>query len=111
MVMWFVRRAWVTVSAALLGWLVATGCSSSDDNVAVPEGHLKPDNVQNLDEQRQRCSLRVKENGASRRTDIDIGVVRWKCGDVQGVNNSPPNPKGKADGTPCDQPGAQANPH
>src|SRR5262245_37614929 len=109
--MTFVRRVGVTVSMTLVGLLAATGCSSSGGNLDVAEGHLTPDDVQSLDEQRQLCSLRVKENGASRRTDLDVGVVRWKCGDVQGVNNSPPNPKGKADGTACTSPGLQADPH
>src|SRR5262249_9024694 len=67
------------------GALATGGCTGSDEATGADEGHLTPADPRNEQEQRALCESRVRENGAFRKADLDVGVVRWKCGDVQGV--------------------------
>jgi hypothetical protein len=73
------------IVSGFAGSLVLAGCAASGNDVAGDEGYLTPVNPKTVDDQRKVCVDRIKENGAFRTKDIDIGVVRWKCGDVQGV--------------------------
>src|SRR4051794_11284338 len=96
------RRSFLVVSLAAGPLLLALGCATSDSNdVGMGEGNLTPESAKNLEEQRNLCIDRVKENGSQRKTDLAAGVVRWKCGDVKGVNNKAPNPSGKPEGAAC----------
>jgi hypothetical protein len=76
------------------GSLVAVGCASAEEDTDNADGYLTPCSNPNapgnvcpktVDDQRTVCAERVKENGAFRSQDLDVGVLRWKCGDVQGV--------------------------
>lgn len=76
------------VVMGIIGAGALVGCASSDDDVDSAEGNLTPQNPRTLEEQRTLCDKRVKENGAFRNQDVGVGVVRWKCGDVKGVNST-----------------------
>jgi hypothetical protein len=81
----------IVKSIVVLGIIGAgslVGCASSDESTDVGEGNLTPKNPANTADQRALCQSRVAENGAFRNQDLDVGVVRWKCGDVKGVNST-----------------------
>src|SRR5690349_17420753 len=63
----------------LIGAGTLVGCAASGEDTDVGEGFLNPDDPKTLDDQRNLCDDRVKENGASRTSDIAAGVIRWKC--------------------------------
>jgi hypothetical protein len=79
-------QAVVIVGTFCGAWMIA--CTSSSDGVDVGEGNLTPAAPKNTDDQRKLCTDRVKENGAFRNADLSVGVIRWKCGDVRGVNGT-----------------------
>jgi hypothetical protein len=74
-----------TLFSLAVGSLIVVGCASSGEDTASGDGALTPANPATLDDQRALCDKREKENGAFRNSDLATGVVRWKCGDVQGV--------------------------
>lgn len=83
------RRCYKILGFTALGLvsLLAVGCASTDGSSGA-EADLVPSSPSTLEEQRALCVDRVKENGAFRDRDVSLGLVRWKCGDVTGVNGA-----------------------
>lgn len=75
------------IAAFGLAAFAGGGCSSLGEG-ASGEQDLTPAMPETIEEQRALCVDRVKENGAFRQRDLELGVVRWKCGDVTGVNGA-----------------------
>src|SRR4051794_5438337 len=84
-------------SASVLGLvtvalLVGAGCSSAtedgSDDSDVATGAATPSQVTNVFEQVKTCDNLFKDRAAFRDVDLQEGVLRWKCGDVDGVTIS-----------------------
>jgi hypothetical protein len=83
--------------ASVLGFvtvalLVGVGCSAAPDDGSddsdVATGAATPDQVTNVFEQVKVCDNLFKDRAAFRDVDLQEGVLRWKCGDVDRVTIS-----------------------
>jgi hypothetical protein len=92
-----IRRSIGFLGSLLVGSFVVVGCAGAGEDTDSADGALTPCTApgatgatcpKTLDDQRAVCEKRVAENGAFRDKDIDVGVVRWKCGDVAGVTKT-----------------------
>jgi hypothetical protein len=67
------------------------GCSSGPDDEGVAEGAATPAEASTLFDQVRVCDGHVRFKAGVRVADLEAGVVRWKCGDVAGVDLSDGN--------------------
>jgi hypothetical protein len=84
--------------ASVLGFvtvalLAGVGCSSAPDEDGADEddvvtGASTPNQVTNIFQQVKTCDNLFKDRAAFRDADLQEGVLRWKCGDVDGVSIS-----------------------
>lgn len=85
----------VMFSSVLTALIVVAGCSSSssdagagatgDDQFVTGACGSTPCNAKNDFEQAKTCDKLFAAHAEIRQADLDEGVVRWKCGDVDGV--------------------------
>lgn len=68
----------------LLGVASIVGCSA-DDPTGGADQDITPEPKQTLFEQAQYCDALVRDKVGVREADLKSGVLRWKCGDVDGV--------------------------
>jgi hypothetical protein len=70
-----------------VGMAVAiAGCATGSEDAAGDESNITPDSKETLFEQAQLCDALVRDKAGVREADLKGGVVRWKCGDVDGVS-------------------------
>lgn len=72
------------IGFGLLLGAFAVGCSTGD-SVEGDEQDITPDPKGTLFEQAQLCDALVRDKVGVRDADLKSGVLRWKCGDVDGV--------------------------
>jgi len=73
--------------------VLGVGCSaavedSPEDDAAQDDGALTPKQAESVFDQVKTCDNLFKDRAAFRDPDLQEGVLRWKCGDVDGVTVS-----------------------
>ncbi len=68
-------------------WLVAFGCSSSNDGDGVLEAEAVPTTPSTEFDLAESCARIAKRHEIVRDVDVRTGLIRWACGDVPGVTD------------------------
>jgi hypothetical protein len=80
------RVALCIVGLVGLGGLFAVaGCATTAEDTGEDDAFVTPTAKATLFEQAQLCDALVRDKAGVRAADVKSGVVRWKCGDVDGV--------------------------
>ena len=78
----------VALIAGLVGFgalFAVAGCATGDEDTGNDDSFATPAAKATLFEQAQNCDALVRDKAGVRAADVKSGVVRWKCGDVDGV--------------------------